>query len=482
MSRTIVVLAAGQGTRMNSPLAKVLHPIMGRPLLAHLLETLRPLGAQRTVVVVGHQAEAVAEVARRFGAETVVQEPQKGTGHALMCCRAPLGGDPPGEVLLVAGDVPLLPSDEIAAFWDEFSSGEAEAAVVSLTLDRPRGYGRVLRDDGGNLHRIVEEKDASPSERAITEVNSGVYFLRTPHIFAHLETLGTNNAQGEYYLTDVFARLAELGSPARLCRASDPERWLGVNSQSELANSTRRLRRQIVEDWMARGVTVLDPDSVWVEPSVRLEPGVVLHPHVRLCGETVLTACSEVRSFSVLHSTYLGPGTLVKEHCVLENTHAGTECVLGPFCHTREGTILSDRVHLGNFVETKKAVLHDGVKANHLTYLGDATVGSGSNIGAGTITCNYDGLHKHPTVLGERVFVGSDTQLVAPVSVGDGAYIGAGTTVTKNIPAGALAISRVPQRNIEGWAASKRGRESRETGEKGVHEPTSQRGNEPSKP
>lgn len=482
MRRTIVVLAAGQGTRMKSPRAKVLHPMMGRPLLAHLLETLRPLGAQRIVVVVGHQAEAVAEVARQFGADTVVQAPQRGTGHALMCCREALGSDPPGEVLLVAGDVPLLPLDEIAAFWDEFSSGEAEAAVVSLTLDRPHGYGRILRDERGHLHRIVEEKDARPSEKAITEVNSGVYFLRTPNVFAHLETLGTDNVQGEYYLTDVFARLAELGSPAQLCRASDPERWLGVNSQAELAHSTQRLRRHILEDWMARGVTVLDPDSVWIEPSVRLEPGVLLHPHVRLCGETVLTACCEVKSFSVLHSTYLGPGTLVKEHCVLEGTRAGAECVLGPFCHAREGTVLGDRVHLGNFVETKKAVLHDGVKANHLSYLGDATVGADSNIGAGTITCNYDGVHKHPTVLGEKVFVGSDSQLVAPVTVGDGAYIGAGTTVTKDVPAGALAISRTPQKNIEGWAAKKREQGSGGAGEREKRAPTSPRADEPTKP
>jgi len=471
MRRTIVVLAAGQGTRMKSPRAKVLHPIMGRPLLAHLLETLRPLGAQRTLVVVGHQAEAVAEVARRFGAETVLQEPQKGTGHALMCCREILASDPPGEVLLVAGDVPLLPLAEVAAFWDDFSARSTEAAVVSLALDRPHGYGRILRDDLGHLCRIVEEKDAGPSEKAITEVNSGVYFLRTPGVLRHLDTLGTDNAQGEYYLTDVFARLAEVGTPARLCRASDPERWLGVNSQAELARATKRLRRDLVEDWMTRGVTVLDPDSVWIEPSVRLEPGVLLHPHVHLCGETVLTACTEVRSFSILHSTYLGPGTLVKEHCVLEGTKAGAECILGPFCHTREGTVLGDRVHLGNFVETKKTTLGDGVKANHLSYLGDATVGAGSNIGAGTITCNYDGVHKHPTTLGKRVFVGSDTQLVAPVTVGDGAYIGAGTTVTKEVPAGALAISRTPQRNIEGWATRKK--------ERGKKESTRQRGNEP---
>lgn len=463
MNRTVVVLAAGQGTRMKSPLAKVLHPILGRPLLAHLLESLSALGAHRTLVVVGHQAEAVSAVAQSFGAEVVRQEPQLGTGHALMCCREALGSS--GRILLVAGDVPLLPVDEVGRFWVEFESSGARAGVVSLRLERPFGYGRILRDEKGNLTRIVEERDATAEEQAIQEVNSGVYFLDAPHVLAHLDGLGRGNAQGEYYLTDVFARMATGGSPASLFTASQPDSWLGVNSQADLARATRSLRREVVDRWMAQGITFPDPDAVWIEPTVLLEPGVVVHPQVRLCGATRLTACCEVRSFSVLHSTYLGPGTLVKEHCVLEGTRTGSECILGPFCHTREGTELGDRVHLGNFVETKKARLEDGVKANHLSYLGDASVGAGSNIGAGTITCNYDGVHKHRTSLGERVFVGSDTQLVAPVTVGDGAYIGAGTTVTKDVPPGALAVSRSPQKNIEGWAAKKKERESPGAGE-----------------
>jgi bifunctional UDP-N-acetylglucosamine pyrophosphorylase / glucosamine-1-phosphate N-acetyltransferase len=467
MTRTIVVLAAGQGTRMKSPRAKVLHPLMGRPLLAHLLESLAALEADRTVVVVGHQAEAVSAVARASGAEVVLQEPQRGTGHALLCCRELLAAGPESEVLLVAGDVPLLPVEELGRFWAEFHERASRAAVVSLHLENPHGYGRILRTHDGALKGIVEERDASAEERAIREVNSGVYFLRSPELFALLEGIGTSNAQGEYYLTDLFARLAGEGSGAQLFPAQEPDRWLGVNSQADLARSAAHLRREVAERWMAQGVTLLDPDSVWIEPTVKLEPGVVVHPYVRLCGKTVLTACSEVGAFSVLHDTHLGPATTVKEHCVLEGTTTGAECVLGPFCHTRPGTVLDDKVHLGNFVETKKAHLKRGVKANHLSYLGDATVGEGSNIGAGTITCNYDGVNKHPTVLGDGVFVGSDTQLVAPVRVGDGAYIGAGTTVTKDVPSGALAISRAPQKNIEGWVAKKKERESRGAGEPG---------------
>jgi bifunctional UDP-N-acetylglucosamine pyrophosphorylase/glucosamine-1-phosphate N-acetyltransferase len=429
-------------------------------MLAHLLHELSALGADRTLVVVGHQAEAVSAVAHSFGADVVLQHPQRGTGHALLCCRELLGHGPETEILLVAGDVPLLPVAEVGRFWAAFHDGASEAAVVSLRLEEPFGYGRILRDEAGALRGIVEERDASAEQRAVKEVNSGVYFLRGPSVFSHLDGLGAANAQGEYYLTDLFGHLAGKGAPAPLYPAGDPARWLGVNSQADLARAAAVLRQEIAEKWMAAGVTLLDPQSAWIEPTARLEPGVVVHPYVRLCGATVLTACSEVRSFSVLHDTHLGPATVVKEHCVLEGTRTGSECLIGPFCHARPGTVLEDKVHLGNFVETKKATLKRGVKANHLSYLGDATVGAGSNIGAGTITCNYDGVSKHPTVLGEGVFIGSDTQLVAPVTVGDGAYIGAGTTVTKDVPAGALAISRTPQKTIEGWAARKKERSS----------------------
>jgi bifunctional UDP-N-acetylglucosamine pyrophosphorylase/glucosamine-1-phosphate N-acetyltransferase len=460
MKRAVLVLAAGQGTRMKSPVAKVLHPFLGRPLLVHLLESLRALGADRMVVVAGHQREQVCALAKASGAETVIQEPQLGTGHALAAAAPAFRGAGEGQLLLVAGDVPLLPVDQVREFWEVFGREPCDAALVSIRLDDPTGYGRVERDGDGRLLRVVEERDATEEERAIGEVNSGVYFFRTPAVFGLLDRIGKDNAQGEYYLTDLFRLLHQAGTPARIFEGRCPGRWLGVNSQAELARSARLLQREIIEGWMAEGVTVLDPDTAWVEPGVVLEPGVILHPFVRLGGRSHVETRAEIGSFSAVQDSRIGAGTLVKEHCSLYGTVTGPGCILGPFCRTREGTQLEARVHLGNFVETKKAKLGEGVKANHLSYLGDATVGAGSNVGAGTITCNYDGVRKHPTVLGERVFVGSDTQLVAPVTVGDGAYIGAGTTVTKDVPAGALAISRAPQRVIEGWAARKRGSRS----------------------
>ncbi len=455
MKRAVVVLAAGKGTRMNSPRAKVLHPLLGRPMLGHLLESLAALRADLTLVVVGHQREAVGAVAEAAGARVVIQEPQLGTGHALAACRGALSGLGSCEVLLVAGDVPLLPVEAVAGYWKEFSAARSPAGLVVLELDDPAGYGRVVRDHRGRVRAVVEQRDASEEERAIREVNSGVYLFRSPGIFEVLEQLGNANAQGEYYLPDVFALLLKEGTPALSWRAQAPARWLGINSQAELARANEQLRTQVIAELMASGVTILMPETVWVEPSVRVAPGCTLHPFARLCGATALEPGVEVGAYSCLTDAALGEGTRVKEHCVLEGTKAGPRCVLGPFCRTRPGTELAEQVHLGNFVETKKARLGKGVKANHLSYLGDATVGGGSNIGAGTITCNYDGARKHPTVLGEGVFIGSDTQLVAPVTVGDGAYVGAGTTVTKDVPAGALAISRAPQKNIEGWVARK---------------------------
>lgn len=455
--KAIVVLAAGKGTRMKSPRAKVLHPVLGRPMLARVLGELKAVENASIIVVVGHQKEAVAFISRAEGARTVVQEPQLGTGHALLCCRDALEKLGATEVLLVAGDVPLLPVDAVQTYWGEFSASNAPAGVVTLGLEDPAGYGRIVRDALGGVKAIVEQKDASPKELSIHEVNSGVYLFRTGEIMEALLKVGRDNSQGEYYLPDVFALFHRKGAPVLSWKAGDSERWLGVNSQAELARANEQLRRMVVEQLMDSGVTILMPDSVWVEEGTTVAPGCILHPFTRLCGRTQLASGVEVRAYSCLTDVVLGEGTLVKEHCVLEGTKAGQGCIIGPFARTREGTSLDEQVHLGNFVETKKAALGKGVKANHLSYLGDATVGAGSNIGAGTITCNYDGVHKHPTVLGERVFIGSDTQLVAPVTVGDGAYVGAGTTVTKEVPPGALAISRAPQKNIEGWVARKKG-------------------------
>ncbi len=456
--RTLIVLAAGKGTRMRSPRAKVLHPLMDRPLLTHLLESLEDLEPENTFVVVGHEREKVEKLLPRFGATPVVQEPQNGTGHALQCCRQNLEGLPPGEALLVAGDVPLIPVEELALFWEKFSASEAVAAVVAMELEDPEGYGRILGDSHGNLERIVEERDADPEEREIQLVNSGVYLFRLPAVLPLLDRIGSDNSQGEFYLTDLFSLLHREGRPALTFEASDPELWLGVNSQAELARTNAMLRAMIVNSWMDLGVTILDPWSTWIGPEAHLEPGVVLHPFVRILGETYLGEEAEVQSFTTINNCVVNKGSLIREGCVLEESLIGKGCTLGPICRTRVGTILDEGVHLGNFVETKKARLGKGVKAGHLSYLGDATVGSGSNVGAGTITCNYDGEKKHPTILGEGVFVGSGTQLVAPVTVGDGAYIGAGSTVTRDIPSGALAISRVQQRNIEGWVEKKKQR------------------------
>jgi len=455
MSRAVVVLAAGKGTRMKSPRAKVLHPVLGRPMLARLLDELRALEADRTLVVVGHEREAVSAVAKEAGAETLLQEPQLGTGHALLICREALAAAGECEVLLVAGDVPLLPVAELGRYWEEFHASGAPAGVVTLELADPTGYGRVVRGPKGRVRRIVEHKDATPEQLHITEVNSGVYFFRSPQVFELLARVDRANAQGEYYLPDVLALAFTEKAPVLSWRAEEPERWLGVNSQVELARANEQLRAEVVRRLMDSGVTVLMPETVWVEPEASVGPGSLLHPYTRICGAAILGECVEVRPFSTVSASRLGAGTLVKEQSHLDGTETGAGCILGPFCRTREGTVLSDGVHLGNFVETKKAKLGKGVKANHLSYLGDATVGAGSNIGAGTITCNYDGVNKHPTVLGEKVFIGSDTQLVAPVTVGDGAYVGAGTTLTKDVPGGALAISRVPQKNIEGWVERK---------------------------
>ncbi len=456
--RAIVVLAAGKGTRMKSPRAKVLHPVLGRPMLVRLLKELKAVGDAAVIVAVGHQKEAVAFMSRAEGAMTVAQEPQLGTGHALLCCREALEEAGASELLLVAGDVPLLPALDVKSRWEEFSASKAAAGIVTIELGDPTGYGRIVRDGRGAIKAIAEQKDASPEELSIKEVNSGVYFFRTKELFEALSKVGRSNAQGEYYLPDVFALFHRSGARVLSWKADDPERWLGVNSQAELARANEQLRAAVVRKLMDSGVTIFMPETVWVEEEASVAPGCILHPFTRICGRTELAEGAEVRAYSCLTDVVLGEGTLVKEHCVLEGTRTGPSCIIGPFARTREGTSLDEQVHLGNFVETKKTALGKGVKANHLSYLGDATVGSGSNIGAGTITCNYDGVHKHPTVLGERVFVGSDTQLVAPVKVGDGAYIGAGTTVTKEVPPGALAISRVQQKNIEGWTARKKGK------------------------
>jgi len=450
--RILLILAAGKGTRMKSPLPKVLHPLLGKPMLARLISSLAALAPDKIFVVVGHEAEAVSKVAESFGAEVIVQEPQLGTGHALIIARERLASEGEADLLIVSGDVPLVPIEELSLFMSSFSSSDELASVVSVALEEPYGYGRVLRDTDGGIKRIVEEKDATPAQKVTKEVNAGIYAMKVPEIFPYLEKIDTKNLQGEYYLPDIFSLVYNDGKPLGCFKGSVPQKYLGINSQLELAKAEDWLRVSILNRLLSEGVIIKMPDTVWVEPEAEIAPGAVLEPFVKICGNSKLMDSAEVRSFSTLIDTTVGRGTVIRENTLCEMTVIGRDCKIGPYAHTREGTVIGDRARIGNFVETKKALLADGVKANHLSYLGDVTVGRKTNIGAGTITCNYDGENKLPTVIGENVFIGSDTQLVAPVEVESGAYVAAGTTVTKKVVSDSLAISRVPQKNIEGWA------------------------------
>lgn len=453
-----IILAAGLGTRMHSDVPKVLHAVAGRPLVLWPVELARSLGAGRVIGVLGHRLEDVrALIDARFpGAVTVVrQEPQRGTGDAVRQALPALAGEPDeAHVLILYGDVPLLGRDVVAALLAAL--GSAPMALVTTRPPSPKGYGRVVRDAEGRLARIVEDKDASPAERALEEVNAGIYVFRLGFLRAAIAKLTTDNAQGELYLTDLAARAAE-GAEVPTVEAPFDE-VAGVNDRVDLARMDAVARRRVAERWMRAGVTILAPETVCIDADVaEIGRDVCLGPGVALRGAaTRIAARVTIDVGCVLTDTQVGEGTLIKPYSVLWETRVGARAKLGPFAHCRPGTVLEDDVHVGNFVETKKAHLGAGAKANHLTYLGDAEIGPRVNVGAGTITCNYDGVAKHVTRIDEGAFIGSDTQLVAPVTVGKGAYVAAGTTVTKDVPAGALALSRTPQVNVEGYVERKR--------------------------
>jgi bifunctional UDP-N-acetylglucosamine pyrophosphorylase/glucosamine-1-phosphate N-acetyltransferase len=451
-----VVLAAGQGTRMRSSLAKVLHPLLGRPLLSYPLDACRAAGVGRIVAVVGHQAD---QVRRNLGAADVtfaLQAEQKGTGHALLCAREALGnGGFRGTALVLCGDVPLLRPETLWRLADAHRQAGALVTVLSMEPPEPRGYGRLVRDAAGRLERIVEERDASPAQRAVREVNTGTYALELPWAWDALAQVGTANSQGEYYLTDVVGVAAQQGRAAAVL-LEDPDEVMGINSRLHLAEAAAALRRRINRAWMEAGVTLEDPETTWIEPGVALEPDVTLGPSVRLEGTSRIASGARIDQGSVVADSEIGPGAHVKPYCVLAEARVGPGAQVGPFAHLRPGAVLADDARVGNFVEMKKSVLGRGSKANHLTYLGDATVGEGANIGAGTITCNYDGVAKHKTAIGDGAFIGSNTALVAPVTVGAGATVAAGSTLTHDVPDGALGVARGKQRNVEGWNRRKK--------------------------
>jgi bifunctional UDP-N-acetylglucosamine pyrophosphorylase/glucosamine-1-phosphate N-acetyltransferase len=447
---------------MCSARAKVLHELAGLPLLRHVLSTVSTLGPERVVVVVGHQADAVGAAAAEAGLAgltTVLQPEQRGTGHAVVCA-APAFADFTGDVLVLYGDVPLVRAETLRALVETHRREEADLTLLTLCFPVPTGYGRILRSPAGEVVGIVEERDATPAERAITEVNPGFYAVRSSVLFPLLGELRPDNAQGELYLTDLVALTASKGGRVRSVQTGTAEEVAGVNTRAELAAMEARLKASLIDDWMKAGVTFEDPATVYIGPEVTIGRDTVIGPNVTLRGKTRIGEGCRLEGTAWLTDAVLGDRVLLRFSCHLEGAAVGADAIVGPFARLRPGTQLAERVHVGNFVETKKAVLGPGTKANHLTYLGDCEIGPETNVGAGTITCNYDGFKKHQTRIGARVQIGSDTQLVAPVSVGDDAYVGAGTTVTRDVPAGSLVVSRTPQREVPGWTARRRKREA----------------------
>jgi bifunctional UDP-N-acetylglucosamine pyrophosphorylase/glucosamine-1-phosphate N-acetyltransferase len=462
----IVILAAGKGTRMRSDLAKVLHRAGGRPLLEHVIRACQPVKAAQVLAVVGHQAEEVGALAESLGADTVKQQPQRGTGHALQVARRAMRKSAK-LAIVVPGDAPLLRAETLTALLDTHRRGEAAATILSAELNDPTDYGRVVRDSDGRVQAVVEEKAATPEQRAIREVNSSIYCFTLEKLWPCLSALRPNNAHRELYLTDAIALMRQRNERVLAQVAPDANEILGCNTRANLADVDRIFRTRKAAELMEAGVTIYLPETVVIDPEVSAGPDTVIDPCVQLLGKTRIGARCKIQTGSVLRDSRLDDDVLIGAHSTLDSSRVGNKAHVGPFARLRPGADIRAGAHIGNFVEVKNSVVHEGAKAGHLTYLGDASIGREANIGAGTITCNYDGAAKHETTIGNRVFIGSDSALVAPVRIGDGAYVAAGSTITENVPADALGVARGRQSNKPGWAAARRrmmARTNRETG------------------
>lgn len=452
-----IILAAGKGTRLESDKAKVLHEVLGRPMISWAVRAALEAGAERAVVVTGYQRERVEgwlvdhEDAEHI--EFAVQDEQLGTGHAVWMAEEYLR-EGPEHTLVQYGDVPLMDANTLGAFVQDTADSRRPIGLMTALLDDPAQYGRIVRDGDGDIVDIVEYADASPDQRAIDEINAGFYTAATDFLVDHLPEIvagDPDNAQREYYLTDLIERAVETQGVYGF-ECPDPRRIQGVNTRNDLADVTEFARNQINREWMETGVTMIDPSSTYIEPTIELARDVVLHPGVELRGETAIGSGTVVENGAVIRDSEIAGDVHVKPNCDLNEASVDSGTSLGPFAHLRPGADIGKNCKVGNYVEVKKSRLEDGVQAGHHTYLGDAHVGEGTNVGAGTITCNYDGEEKHRTSIGEEAFIGSNTSLVAPVEIGDGAYIGAGSTITEDVPADALGVARSRQNNIEGWA------------------------------
>ncbi|HVW76762.1 MAG TPA: bifunctional UDP-N-acetylglucosamine diphosphorylase/glucosamine-1-phosphate N-acetyltransferase GlmU [Alloacidobacterium sp.] len=457
MRFAIVIMAAGKGTRLKSKRAKVLHQIGGRPLIEHVIRAAtHVVPPQDVFVVVGHQGGAVQAAVSHLGVHFVTQSEQRGTGHAIQTARQAVAGYE--HILVLSGDVPLLQPETIVQLRDFHLAEHAAMTILTAAPDDPHGYGRVVRKSAGSAEvtAIVEQKALTPQQETVREINSGIYAFATEPLFRLINELTTNNAHGEYYLTDMAKILVQEKERVVAIEAAEATEVLGANTLAEMADLDAAMRLKTARKWMAQGVSIYRPETTVIDADVKIGADTIIEPFVQLLGETQIGEDCRIRSYSVIENSTIDNHAVIQNSCVIQSSHIHAGAQLGPFARLRPGSDIGEEAHIGNFVEIKKSRIGKGTKAGHLSYLGDAEIGSGVNVGAGTITCNYDGTAKHRTLIENNVFVGSDTTLVAPIVVGEGAYIAAGSCITEDVPADSLALGRARQTTKEGWATTRR--------------------------
>jgi bifunctional UDP-N-acetylglucosamine pyrophosphorylase/glucosamine-1-phosphate N-acetyltransferase len=462
----IAIMAAGKGTRLKSKRPKVLHEIGGSALLLHVIAAAKKIvPADQIFCIIGHESDRVKAAVEHTGVKFVLQAEQRGTGHAIQMLKAffTLNEAPlPKQLLVLSGDVPLIRPETIAAVRDIHLAEKAAMTILTAVPADPTGYGRVLRltPDGPEVTAIVEQKSLLPEQLStpqnLNEINSGIYCFETHALFDKLDALDTNNAHGEFYLTDVAAMLVAEGKRVVAVKADSVDEVLGANTIAEMMHLDAAMRLATAKRLMANGVTIFRPETCVIDAEVNVGPDTVIEPYVQLLGATMIGSESRIRSYSVIQNSKIGDNVLVRNGCILDTAEVADNAILGPYAHLRPESRIGEGAHVGNFVETKKTTMGKGSKANHLNYLGDTVIGANVNIGAGVITCNYDGVHKHRTTIGDGVFVGSDSNLVAPITIGNGSYIAAGSTITEDVPEGALALGRARQTTKPGWVAARK--------------------------
>ncbi len=450
----IVILAAGLGKRMKSRRAKVLHEISGRPIIWHVLNTAKKLKPKQIVVVIGNQAEEVRKALAGEKVRFALQEKQLGTAHAVQQAEKHLGRKE-GTLLILNGDLPLITVEVLRSLIEAHSKSRSDLSIVTTQAEHPEGYGRIIRNDHDTIKEIVEERDATSEQKSIQEINCGIYCARPRPFLQALKKIRTNNIQREYYLPDALKIMLSKGDKISALFYRNGEEVLGVNTRKELSNAAKILNRRTIDQWMDSGITIIDPETTYIDDSASIGADTVIYPHVHIEQKTSIGQNCRILPGCHLVDSSIGNESIILNYSVITGSRIGKKARIGPFAHLRPGSVIGDEAKIGNFVEVKKSRVGRGSKASHLSYLGDSEIGSDVNIGAGTITCNYDGKKKYKTVLADRVFVGSDTQFIAPVKVGKGAYIGAGSTITQNVPADSLAISRARQTTIKGWGRKK---------------------------